>query len=840
MRVLAAMLLAVSGLTSATASLEVTMNSEAMSRFVVVHGRRAWAGGYANGGLEVWAGALQIASNVQPEFLREGDVTPIPGPTILAGVSVAPSHFSRVYVGPDFAVEEDAWIPLDQPALMLRYAVHGAVPVQVVIRFHPSLNLMWPAAIGGQGIQWSAAQSGYVLNEPTKQFTALVLAPGATAHDEPMNDTRPTRSREFAIALDSHSPQILFAESSADVSVTSSALAAMLEQLSSSQWQEHLTKHYEDVLASGLQIETPDPDVNRALAWAQVDLDQDWFCNEQLGCGYVAGYGPSRSERRPQYAWYFAGDGMIALRAALAVGDLDRPRDELRFIAKYQNRETGMIWHELSQSAPYIDWRNKYPYMFVHADLTYPYISAVADYVRGSNDRDFLRELWPSVQRAFGYGQSLIVDGFPSIPKGKEGSDEQNSLKEELGLSANWIAACRDYAFLSELMGETRSAEAAKKLEVNARAAFGQRYWSAADDFAISGYRRDGTAVTEHGTGAVHAIKDRLFSDQQIQHLLDDFASWRFQSDWGVRGVATGEPGFNPTSYAHGSVSAPRTAEVAQAFWAEHRADTAFEMWRELVPWFSLDSLGHMHEVLRGDVYAPQSESVPEQTWSSAGFLSAAVHGLFGLEADSMSGTLALEPHLPANWDHVALRNVHIGRSNLTLTFSQSVDSLSVHIENTGDAVHLSYSPAIPLGGRNITATVNGQRLVPHIETHREDQHASLQVEVPHGACDITLHYSDGIEVIMPAREPLVGELSSAMKLSSIAFEKGALTLGIDVTEDQKNTLTILTMRAIKSASNASFKKLSNDIYELDIEPARTLKERAYHHEQVGVIFDGQ
>ncbi len=190
MLVLAALLLA-SGHTSAANAQEAMMSSEAMARFVAVHGRLAWAGDYANTGLEVWAGALQIATNVQPEFRREGGVTFIPGPTILARVSTTPSHFSRVYIGPDFAVEEDAWIPLKQPALMLRYTVQGAVPVQVVVRFRPSLNLMWPAAIGGQNVQWDAEHSSYVFTEPTKQFAAVVLAPGATAHDEPLDIHNP-------------------------------------------------------------------------------------------------------------------------------------------------------------------------------------------------------------------------------------------------------------------------------------------------------------------------------------------------------------------------------------------------------------------------------------------------------------------------------------------------------------------------------------------------------------------------------------------------------------------------------------------------------------------------
>ena len=65
--------------------------------------------------------------------------------------------------------------------------------------------------------------------------------------------------------------------------------------------------------------------------------------------------------RRPQYAWFFGGDGLIAIEALVNTGAYDRARDALAFIAKYQDAATGMIWHELSQSADPADWASRYP-----------------------------------------------------------------------------------------------------------------------------------------------------------------------------------------------------------------------------------------------------------------------------------------------------------------------------------------------------------------------------------------------------------------------------------------------------------------------------------------------
>ncbi|HLJ16204.1 MAG TPA: hypothetical protein VKV15_17020, partial [Bryobacteraceae bacterium] len=137
---------------------QMAMNFPQQTHCLSAHGRLAWAAGYANAGLEMWAGALQIADNVHPEFRRSKDVTSISGNQIVSAISVDPSHFSRTYVGPDFSVEEQIWVPLDKPAALIRYTVRSVHSVQVIVRFHPSLNLMWPGAVGGQEARWDNAQ----------------------------------------------------------------------------------------------------------------------------------------------------------------------------------------------------------------------------------------------------------------------------------------------------------------------------------------------------------------------------------------------------------------------------------------------------------------------------------------------------------------------------------------------------------------------------------------------------------------------------------------------------------------------------------------------------------
>ena len=40
------------------------------------------------------------------------------------------------------------------------------------------------------------------------------------------------------------------------------------------------------------------------------------------------------------------------------------------FARRYQNTETGAMWHEIAQSATYVDWFHRYPYIYRHTDIS--------------------------------------------------------------------------------------------------------------------------------------------------------------------------------------------------------------------------------------------------------------------------------------------------------------------------------------------------------------------------------------------------------------------------------------------------------------------------------------
>jgi hypothetical protein len=122
--------------------------------------------------------------------------------------------------------------------------------------------------------------------------------------------------------------------------------------------------------------------------------------------------------------------------------------------------------------------------------------------------------------------------------------------------------------------------------------------------------------------------------------------------------------------------------------------------------------MGHLHETLSGSAFQPQIESVPEQTWSSALFVSSFLTGAAGLRLDAEAHTATFAPALPSDWDHLYLENLRIGKSLLSLRLrrSQSSDILEISGNGVGPLT-VQYIPQV-IGDRMAEATFDGQPMV--------------------------------------------------------------------------------------------------------------------------------
>ena len=679
-------------------------------RFLIAPGERAMVSGYARPGLEIWAYPLQLLRGYYVTFRVDGDTTEIDGRSAIRSVEHTPTTATRTYAGHGVIVRELITPAADVAAATIAYVVDAGRPVTITVHFTPSLNLMWPAAVGGQEIRWDSTHMAYAMDEPTHRFRGAILSRDIVRHDPVQSATRDGEFERIlsftlrALAVDGDEVKIAFAGASTPDQQPLSIASALASGMRS---HEARARARYDTLHR-LEIDTPDSSVNRALRWAQVTLEQAWVCNPQLGCGLVAGYGPSRGARRPQYAWFFAGDGLVAVDALLREGAYDRARAELEFILRYQDKRTGAIWHELSQSAGFLDWAGAYPYMFVHVDVSFDFLNGVRDYVRTTGDVAFAKQQWDAIRLAFDYCRSTVSAGsvLPSIPPGQQGRDEQDPQRDELALSLAWVDAAESFAALARLTNHADLAEAASKASALARAAIRSNYFDARRRTWASGHLRSGAAVEGMTGSATALLQHGILNAAESSALVDALARPAYRTAWGIRSTPSDSPVYDPDAYARGSVWAIGTADAVMAFYEAGRPHLATAVWRDLVPWFSLDAPGHMHEVLAGNRFAPERESVPDQTWSSASFLSSAVRGLLGLDVDGLSRHLRFAPRLPLEWDAVRVRHLNLGGTDVGIALHRSRDTIEIDIVNAGPPFTLLLRPELPAGAHIRSAQV--------------------------------------------------------------------------------------------------------------------------------------
>ena len=699
-------------------------------RFVIVPGERSFVSGYNTPGLEIWTYPLQLVRHYWVSFRVDGDTSELDGRVALRTIEHTPAGATRVYTAPGITLRERVFTPVDLPAAMISYAAEASRPVLVTVHFTPSLNLMWPAAIGGQEIHWDSTHSAYTLDEPSRRVRGAVVSRQIVAHEQIQNNRRDAefeRSVSFTVRVAPGAlgdATIAFAGASTPDEVPLQIGANLAAQAPNQEARARGRYAGLDVI----DVETPDTNVNRALKWAQVTLEQAWVCNPQLGCGLIAGYGPSRGARRPQYAWFFANDGLVAVDALLREGAYARARDELSFIMRYQNKRTGAIWHELSQSAGFLDWEHAYPYMFVHVDVSFDFLSTIRDYVETTGDVGFARRHWSSIRAAYDYCRSTVPPGrpLPEIPAGQQGRDEQDPLRDELSLSLAWVTASESFATLARLTGHEVEASDAKRRSGVARDAIRPAYYDARKQQWVSGHLRSGAPV-EGLTGSLIALlRQGLLGQAEQRRLLDALASPNYRAPWGIRSTPNDSPLYDPDAYARGSVWAIGTADAITAFYDAGRPEMATALWRDLVAWFGLDSPGHMHEVLNGDEFVPERESVPDQSWSSAAFVSSGVRGLLGLQVDGSKRELRFSPRLPPDWDAIRVRHIKLAGADVSLALRISSDRAELEIENSGPAMALTFRPPLASGVR-VTSTV------------------------PSAGAQVTRAVADEIHVIFPA-----------------------------------------------------------------------------------------
>jgi glycogen debranching enzyme len=732
---------------------------------------RAGLLGNESGQTEAWVYPLKIFRSFHLTFHVDG--RGVPAESLVRTLIVRPESATLVYAGDNFSVRETRFVPVHEPGAVILLDVETEQPLEIEASFIADFQLEWPAAVGGTFHFWDDPQHAFVFGEEQKKFSAIVGSPSASSpqvsyqtnysssDENSMRLGVTTKGKASKLIVIAGSIQGLAEAQAAYQRLTSSYPDLMRES----------AQYYRDYLSRTVNLILPDRQLQQAYDWSRISTVQGLVTNATLGTGLVAGYRTSGTSQRPGFAWFFGRDSMWTSFALNSIGDFATTRTAIEFISKFQ-REDGKIPHEISQGASFVNWFKDYPYGYASADATPLYIIATNDYVTRSGDLEFARQKWDNLWKAyqfmrstydpqsfpqnFGFGHGW-VEGGPLLP-----------VKTEFYQSGLGLEALRALSNLAKLTGKDDVSKDLQAAFDRQKPVFNQTFWSPEKRtfaFALDQQNRRVDELSVLTTVPMwFGVTDADKSQSTIQQLADA----DHQTDWGMRIISNRSPLYNGSGYHFGSVWPLFTGWASVGEYRYHQPLPAYANLRSNALLALDGSLGHVTEVLSGDYYQSVSTSSPHQIWSAAMVVSPILRGMFGVDVDAQTHTVAFAPHVPADWKFFSLDNLRVGATMLAVSYSRTpgVVTLEVKRSGSGDCT-LNFSPALSLRTEVTSVELNGHSFPFHIADNGSDRHVAMKFPLTQETSTVRIRLKNDFGVSFSNVLPALGSASEGLRVLS-------------------------------------------------------------------------
>ncbi|HEX8264997.1 MAG TPA: GH116 family glycosyl hydrolase [Pyrinomonadaceae bacterium] len=778
--------------------LELSRRTQPGSFYDVV-GRKSAFLGYEHRQAEAWVYPLKILDQMEFGFRVEGYPLEYAAKDLLVKIEVRPESTIFTYSHAAFTVRQIIFAPLDEAGIVMLLDVDTRLPMTVSVSFKPRLRLMWLAGSQTPSIDWNQSERRYYLTEETDKLVGLIGSPLARdvsvmPYQEEPQDVPNRFLIEAApdVWRKNFVPVVIAGgiNGSAEAKKTYEKLLNSIPDL-----YQKSVEHYVKLESETTQIKTPDEILNRAFAWSKVGIDKGLATNPQLGTGLLAGFRASGEGERPGFAWFFGRDALWTAFATNSYGDFPTTKTALEFLRKYQ-RADGKIPHEISQSASYVRWFTDFPYAWAAADATPLYVIACLDYFDRSGDRQFLKDSWDSIKKAYAHAAASDTDnnGLVENTKFGHGWVEGGDLyppHEEIYQQGVWFAAAQAMKRLAEEMDdEDLSEEAAAKSE-RTRTATEKTFWLTGKDFYAYSTKLPTAKPVEAEKGVNRTVRQerlnelqkvvifdedtvlpavplwfRMLETTKAQKELDRIGSSRIATDWGARILANDSKLYDPLSYHHGSVWGLFTGWASLGAYNYGRPHIGFQaLYANVQLKERGNALGYITELLSGDFNAPFGRSSHHQIWSEAMIATPLLRGLFGIEIENK--TLRFAPQLPANWDTAEIKRVRAGTASYDFSLARPRGKLNLEITRNGNFTFekLFVAPAFPLDAKIKTVTVNGKPVNFNVQKIGDIQRAEIVLGNFENNLKIVYEYDEGMEVWIEFPPLAPGQTNQGLKI---------------------------------------------------------------------------
>jgi hypothetical protein len=783
--------------------------------------------GFESGIFEAWAYPLKILRGFEFAFLLGSSTVPLPGREIVRSISVDPAVTTLTFTDQSFTVRAHYVASVDEPGAVILLEVDSTVPLTVVCSFWPVLQPMWPAGIGGQYAFWDGDLKAYLVSEPTRKNHGYVGSPAAEGISYTPAHMLSDTPNQFKIEIvdpksvaESFLPIILAGGRGKreDIRAVYQKIAADPEAC-----LRKSEGHFRTLRDSTIRVRTGRRQVDLALEWAKITLDNLVVENPDLGTGLVAGLGPSGSGGRPGFGWYFGTDAYLNSLSFNSLGDFSASRDALSFSQKWQ-RKDGKMAHELSQAAGYLKWWEDYPYGYIHGDTTPFYIVAMEDYIRSTGDLAFLEASWPSLLKAYAWCAGTDGDGDGLMDNARAGLGalefgELTGIQTDIYLASAWVRANRAMREMAAAVGDRAAMAAADKKGAAAAEALDRKFWDREAGQYSYAFNKDGRLVRELTPWSAVGLAWGLGSRERGIDTLAKLNSADLSTDWGVRMLSARSPLFEPLNYNYGAAWPFLTGWVSAALFKYGFISQGYETLMSNVRHTYDNALGDITELFSGYHYAWPQEGVPHQGFSTTGVVLPLVRGLLGLEGNALRKELVFEPRLPADWSEVEISNWTVGGKTFSVFYARrpgdeigspgsAVDSkivLRVRTMGNAEGYRMRFSPALGLGTKIGSAILNGAALSVRLDTPPFAQSIEPQIEFALTGDDtVELKIDPGPEIIPPEVSTKTGDLNRGLKIIQSDLAGGELKITVEGLAGERYYLELRNLRRLEGVSGAS------------------------------------
>ncbi len=769
-------------------------------------GTKAALMGFESGGFEMWIWPWKVLRDFDLEFFLGTSTRPILSKDIVRTINVTPEATTLTFVYETFVVKEIIFVPHNESAAVILLDVNTSAPLTIVPQFFPVMQPQWPAGVGGQYSYWDSESKAFVISEAKQRGLFLCGSPAAEEMSAPPAHMFADNPLQFKFTIKpgetagKYIPIVIAGGNRVKMDTVRDLYTKINKNIRG--YYEGNVKYYNDLLSSTVTVSTPNAELNLALEWGKIALNNLTVDNPVLGKGLVAGYGLSGGGTRPGFAWYFGGDAYINSFALTALGDYKTVRDALEFTQKWQrqedfpirkkssdekNNDIGKMAHELSQSEGLIDWWNDYHFGYNHADTSPWYIIALGDYFRATGDTAFVKKSWESVKLAYNWCKTKDSnnDGLMDLKGAGLGVLEFGKLVKihnDMYTQAIWTQALKEMIEIAAIFGDNETQNDAQVLYAKASENLEKIYWMEEEGYYSYGAGEDGTQVKVKSPYSTIAQMFELLDKKRSVSSMKKMIEPDLVTDWGVRSLSNTSELYEPLNYNYGAVWPFTSMFFAAAQYNYNFNLAGYANILSVYPHIFKYGLGVMPEVFSGNINTKLGEAYHDQGFSVTGFVYPIIRGMLGLKTNIPEGKIVFSPKLPADWDSISVSNIPYGGGFINFSLVKSSKGIRLHARNNSfKLVSVEFAPSVGFGTKLDSAIYNNSPVDFALVKEEQSWLARGEFDLRGDSeSELILYYDPVPEAYLIPDNNEIGSVSSSIRITAQEYSDKKLTLTLE------------------------------------------------------------